>query len=64
MKQWIGKKVKIFIRNLDSKPIVYTAEVLSVEGSFITFRDRGGKIISINLMDVIQVRTEEEHDMG
>jgi predicted choloylglycine hydrolase len=60
MKEWIGKKVKIFIRNLDFKPIVYTAEVLSVEGSFITFRDRTDKIISINLADVIQVKGAED----
>jgi len=60
MKEWIGRKGKIFVRNLDSKAIVYTADVLSVEGSFMTIRDRDGNIISINLMDVIQIKGAEE----
>ena len=58
MKELIGRKVKIFIRGLSDKPIIYTADVLSIDGEFITFRDRDGVPISVNTKDIIQIKAE------
>jgi len=64
VKELIGRKVKIFIRGLSDKPIIYTADVLSIDGEFITFRDRDKEIISVNTKDIIQIKTEPEENYG
>ena len=64
MKEWIGKKkVKVFVRNLTGeRPIIYTADILSVEDRFITFTDKKGEKVSININDIIQIKEDSEHD--
>jgi len=64
VKELIGRKVKIFIRGLSDKPIIYTADVLSIDGEFITFRDRDGVPISVNTKDIIQIKAEPEENYG
>jgi len=56
---WIGKKCKIFIRNLSEQAIVYTATILSVDSPFMTILDRDKKTITININDIIQIRGAE-----
>ncbi len=62
MREWIGQKVRIFIRNLNDKPIVYTATILSVEDGFITFTERNGEKICVNIKDIIQIKEEPQRD--
>jgi hypothetical protein len=52
----IGKKVKIFIRGLANTPVFYTCVILSVEGNFLTIREREGKIVFVSITDIIQVQ--------
>ena len=64
MQEWIGKKCKIFIRNLSDKPIVYTGTVLSITGQFLSITDRDGKPITININDIIQIKGAEQDKPG
>ena len=56
MNEWIGKKTKIFIRNLSERAIVYTATILSFEPPFVTILDRDNNKITINVNDIIQIK--------
>lgn len=56
MNEWIGKKCKIFIRNLSPSAIVYTATVISIDKNFMTILDRDNKQITINVADIIQIK--------
>lgn len=60
MQEWVGKRCKIFIRNLTAeKAIVYTGVVISVASNFITIKDRTDNTVSINIQDIIQIKGEE-----
>ena len=61
MKEWINKRCKIFVRNLSEKPIVYTGTVIAVDNPFLTITDRDGRDVSINFMDIIQIKAEGEY---
>lgn len=58
MNEWNNKKAKIFVRNLSDKPIIYTGKIISYSPPFITISDKTGKIISINVADIIQIKEE------
>ena len=60
MNELVGKRIKIFVRNLSDKPIVYTGEVIAVSSTFITLIDRTNDKVIINLQDVIQIKGVEE----
>lgn len=59
MKKWVNKRCRIFVRSLSDKPIIYTGMIISVDDNFITIHDKEDKIIGINLLDLIQIREEE-----
>jgi len=60
MQEWVGKRCKVFIRNLIAeKAIVYTGVVLSVTSTFITIKDRTDNTVSINVQDIVQIKGEE-----
>ena len=68
MQEWVGKRAKIFVRNLSDKPIVYTGKILSFTNPFITISARGyshdtysqnnqNQIdVSINIQDIVQIK--------
>jgi hypothetical protein len=61
MQEWVGKRYKIFMRNLKTlsdRPIIYNGQVISFTGNFITINDRNNNKISINVNDIIQVIEE------
>ena len=58
--EWIGKRCKIFIRNLSDRPIIYTGTIISVKQQFLTIIDKMNNTVTINLQDIIQIRGEEE----
>jgi len=56
MKELIGKRCRIFVKNLSNEQaITYTADVISVDENFITFYDRTNTRIRVNLKDIIQI---------
>ena len=62
MKELVGKYCKVYVRNLTApteKPIIYTAEVEAIdelgENVFIRILDRYGKVVRLNLKDIIQI---------
>lgn len=54
MKDWIGKKVKIIV-NVEGVRYTYTAEVLDVTDSHITFIDKFGTKYSKILTEVLDI---------
>jgi hypothetical protein len=60
MKEWIGRRCKIFVRGLSDHAIIYTAEVQSIENNFITFKDLWGEKITVNIADIIQIKEDDE----
>ena len=56
----IGKRCKLFIRNLSDKAIVYTGMILNIQDQFITILDRNNEKIIINVQDLIQMREAKE----
>jgi ribosome maturation factor RimP len=61
MKEWIGKKCKVFVRNLMAdKPVIYTGTITSADEHFVTMKARNAEMVSINITDIIQIKEEEE----
>jgi len=58
MKKYIGKRVRLFVSGLADKPIIYTAEVVSVDDNFVTFIDKIGDHISVNIKAITQIRED------
>ena len=61
MQEWINKKCKIFVRNLNDKPVIYTGTILSVEGNFVTISAKNFEKVTINMNDIIQIKEEEDN---
>ena len=60
-KKWIGKKVKVFIKGLADRPIIYSGEVISVNDNFLTMIDqKTGKEYDINTSNIIQMCEDED----
>jgi hypothetical protein len=56
LSNYIGKKVRLFVRGLDVRPILYTSVILNVTETFIHLKDIDGKALLINCKDVIQIK--------
>lgn len=54
-----GKKGKIFIKNLNFKPVIYICTILEDDGTFLKIKDLNNDILVINKSDIIQFREEE-----
>jgi len=52
---WIGKKAKVEILK-DDKRLIYTATILELDNSFITFKDRDENVFSFNIKLVKQMQ--------
>jgi len=61
MKEWIGKRCKVFVRNLMAdKPVIYTGTIISADEHFITINAKNSERVTINISDIIQIKEEEE----
>jgi len=56
---WIGKRCKIFVRNLSERPIIYTGKVLSIDENFLTLLSSIEGEISLNVKDIILIKEED-----
>jgi len=57
---WIGKRCKIFVRNLSERPIIYTGKVLSIDENFLTLLSSIEGEISLNVKDIILIKEEDK----
>jgi hypothetical protein len=58
--KWIGKRCKIFVRNLSERPIIYTGKVLSIDENFLTLLSAIEGEMSLNIKDIILIKEEEK----
>ena len=64
MKELIGKKVKIWIKDLSVEPIIYTCTVLSADDNFIRIEDKIGDKITIKIDNIIQIKELDNYEMS
>ena len=61
MKRYKGQNVKIIIK-VQNNNLNYTAKVLDVSDTHITFYDKFGKVYSYLISDIVEIQTIERFE--
>lgn len=58
MREWLNKKVRLSVE-IDGRTLYYTATIIDVSDTHITFIDKFDKTITKRISDVIEVEEAE-----